>query len=326
VIARKHHYLPQCYLKTFATTRKKSKQVQVFDRKLKRNFAASIADVAAERDFNTVNLEGHPPDAIEKGMAEFESELAPALQRIIEMQSLPDNQDRIYLLNLIGLAAIRNPDHRETYRDFHERLATSIMSLATSTPEIWESQMRGAKKAGYVPVDADTDYERMKDFISRGEYTVELPTERHMIAEMEGLDAILPHLVKRKWMLVKAPQDSPGFVTSDRPVCLIWSEKKRRPIGFGLKGTEVVFPVSNRLVVMGAFELEDSDITINERQVAELNGLFVAYSRRQVYARDLNFLYTPRFGHEPQKGSRLIKDRAFLQIDQHNDSVEVDER
>jgi hypothetical protein len=245
-------------------------------------------------------------------MAAFESELAPRLENIIATQALSNEEDRVYLMNLIANVAIRNPGHREVYRDFHERLSKGIMSLATSTREVWESQVRQATAAGYLGPDSDTDYERMKDFVQRGEYDIEVPNEMHLTAEMEGLDAILPCLFHRKWVLVKAPTGSAGFVTSDRPACLIWSEKRRGPIGFGLKGTEVIFPISNRLVVMGAFEIDDGEMTATDEQVAKLNGLFILHSDRQVYSRDYNFIYSPRQGSPARKASKLITDEIFV--------------
>jgi hypothetical protein len=310
--ARKHHYVPQCYLKGFSITRGKTRQVIVFDRVSKRAFPASIADVAAERDFNTVDLEGQAPDAFELGMAAFESELAPALERIITSRSLKNEEDRIYLMNLIGNVAIRNPSQRENMRDFHERIAKAIMNVATATPERWASQVKKATAAGYIRPELDTDYEKMKSFLERGEYTIEVPNERHIVNEMSSLDAILPYLVNRKWVLIKAPADSGGFVTSDQPVCLIWSDPTRQPAGFGLRGTEVIFPISNRLAAIGAFELDEAERDASERFVAEINGLIIAYSRRQVYARDQHFTYVSRQGQQPRKAARLISDANFL--------------
>src|SRR5689334_24429157 len=122
MVARRHHYLPRCYLKHFAKPRARgsSHHVHVFDRDGKA-FTANISNVATERDFNRVDIEGHPPDAFEQGIAKFEGELAPALVRILNSKSIDNQEDRILLMNLIGLAAIRNPRHRENIRSFHER-------------------------------------------------------------------------------------------------------------------------------------------------------------------------------------------------------------
>ena len=309
MVARRHHYVPQCYLKGFAVTRKRARQVQVFDRTSRRTFPASIADVAVEKDFNTVDLEGHAPDVFEQGLSAFETELS---ERIIATESLDNEEDRINLLNLIAAVAIRHPAKREIYRDFQERLARGLMSTMTSSREIWDSHIRKATAAGYISPDADTSYERMRDFVRDGNYRIDVPNEMYMKIEMTGLDAILPYLVARGWILVRASPDSGGFVTSDQPVCLIWSDPNRGPIGYGLKDTEVIFPLTNRLAVMGAFDIENEATTAPDNYVAEINGLIIAYSRRQVYARDMNFSYTSRQGEPPRKASRLMTDRNFL--------------
>jgi hypothetical protein len=149
--ARKHHYVPQCYLKAFSVERKKKRQVVVFDKVLRRSFPAAISDIAVQRDFNTIDIEGHPPDAFEQGMAKFENELAPALERIIATKSLSNDDDRIYLMNLIGTVAIRNPTRREMWRDFQERVAKTTMDIALATPERWEGQMKGHRSRLHQP-------------------------------------------------------------------------------------------------------------------------------------------------------------------------------
>ena len=83
MIARRHHYVPRCYLKGFSVARKKRRQVVVFDCKSGKSFATATENIAVEKDFNRVEVEGHPPDVLEKAMSEFESEVASALERII---------------------------------------------------------------------------------------------------------------------------------------------------------------------------------------------------------------------------------------------------
>jgi hypothetical protein len=315
VVARKHHYVPQCYLKGFAVEREPVRQVQVFDRVSRKTFVASIANIAAEKDFNTVDLEGHAPDVFEQIISSFETELALSLDRIRSTESFEDQDDRTNVLNLIAVLAVRHPGQRENYRHFHERISKSIMSGLVSSRRMWESTIRKASVAGYISPDADTDYERMKDYVLEGNYRIHLPNEMHMKAELAGVDAILPYLGGRGWMLVNTPPRSGGFVTSDRPVSLIWSEPRRGPIGFGLRGTEVIFPLSNRLALMGAFDIEDEVNTATEEFVAEINGLTISQSRRQVYARDRNFLYTSQQGERPREASRLMTDGIFTPDD-----------
>jgi hypothetical protein len=310
MVARRHHYVPQFYLKGFAVERKKTHQLFVFDCKSRKSFSTATENVAVEKDFNRVEIKGHPPDAIETAMSGFEAEASPALERIIAAQSIRDAEDRSYLFNLVGLLATRNPRWRERWRDFHERVAKQIMNLVTATPERWASQVAKAQAAGYVSKDADIDYTKMRDFVVGGQYRVEVPTGGHIINEMAGLDAVLPYLFKRKWALLKCENNSGGFVTSDHPVCLMWSDpQKRGPVGHGVPGTEIVFSICSRLAMIGSFEIEEDEIIAPEHLVAAVNGAVIQFAERHVYARDYNFRYSLEPGEAPTKASKLIADK-----------------
>jgi hypothetical protein len=317
MVARRHHYVPRFYLKAFAAARKrKSPSTFVFDRVERKQFQTAIDNVAAERDFNRIEADGMVADAFENAMAATESDLSPAIERIAATGSFKDTDDRACLLNLIGLLHLRNPRLRETFRDFHERVAKATMSLALATPERWAGQVKKAIEAGYLKPDADTDYEKMKAFVGGGEYRVETSTERHITLEMGTFDKILPLLFRRGWVLVRAPTDCGGFVTSDHPACLTWSEPRKglgiNPPGLGLRGTEIVFPISPRIAAIGAFELEDKVADVDAETVADINGTIVAFAQRQVYAHDLHFTYRIVAGEPGRKGSKLISDRKFL--------------
>ena len=87
--ARRHHYVPQFYLGGFTYNRRKPK-LFCFDFKAKKSFNSAPDGVGQQRDFNRVNIPGHPPDVLETALAAEETVLAEALARIIESRSLAD--------------------------------------------------------------------------------------------------------------------------------------------------------------------------------------------------------------------------------------------
>jgi Protein of unknown function (DUF4238) len=269
--ARRHHYVPQCYLKGFCRYRNKPRLFVVDVRQL-RTFTTPPANVAAERDFHSVEIDGLPSDAFENAFSKFESGLSQSLERIIATRSIAHETDHANLLNLVAAIAVKNPTHRESFRHFEEQVIKQIMHLATATRERWEDQMRRAKAAGYVKADADTDYERMKGFVDCDEYNIKLSPGHHLQLELSAIDKILPLLFARKWLLLRAPKGSSGFVTCDYPACLMWSGPERRnnffPPGHGLHGTQLVFPVSRELAIIGAFELFDEERDADENLIA----------------------------------------------------------
>lgn len=312
--ARKHHYVPQCYLKGFAKFRDKPK-LYVVDAKERKAFRTAPAQVAAERDFHRIDVEGLAPDAFENSFSKFESELSLALGRIIESRSIKNENDRAYLFNLVAMMAIKNPRLRETFRSAREQTLKMALDLMTATPERWASVQRRAEASGDVEKNSDVTYEQMRDFSKRGEFTIQVPPMEHLRTELNIFDKILPCIFNRKWLLLKAPSKSTAFITSDHPACLLWSNPSQRggfyPPGLGLPGTELIFPISNELAMIGSFELEDMEIDANQEAIAGINGAAIAYAERQIYARESDFVYAMKPNEKHNRGETLLQDKRF---------------
>jgi hypothetical protein len=218
------------------------------------------------------------------------------------------------LLNLIGLLHIRNPRFRELKRSFHEAVAKRVLDVALSSRAMWESQVKRAQAGGFMAKDADTDYEKIKQSCKPEDFTVEVPNEAHIVSEMQTFDHALPFLFERKWVLVKAPEDSPGFVTCDHPVSLIWSERPpgRRPLGLRSPGTEILFPITPKLAAVGAFELENGEAAFTDEEVASANKTTILNAQRQVYGPRGDFRYQIDQKQPPRAASHLVTDERFL--------------
>jgi hypothetical protein len=313
--ARQHHHVSQCYLKGFVRDRDTPK-LFVIDAKEHRSFTTNPKNVAVERDFHAVDFDGLPRDAFEKDLSGFETELDDALRRIVAARSITkDENARAYLLNFICLLAIKNPALRENFRVAHEQAAKIMMDLATATPERWAAQVERAKKAGFLRADADTDYKKMREFSERGEYRIETMTSMHLQMVMQTFDKILSLIFDRKWMLFKAPANCTGFVTSDHPVCLMWADPAKRgrfwPPGLGLARTQLLFPISNELAAIGAFEIDEMEKDADELLVAQINGSIIVHAMRQVYARDSDFIYKMQHNSRIMPGEELLNDQVM---------------
>lgn len=151
----------------------------------------------------------------------------------------------------------------------------------------------------------------MREFVDRGEYTISVSTTRHVEQELKLVNTILPLLGARTWILITAPKGSSGFITSDHPVVLEWSEKKDRGMfsspGFGLRGTEVIFAVTQDIVMVGTFEGQHITVEATSEVVAQINGIIAAHSNRQIYAKDDRFQYALGSG-ESRRGADILRD------------------
>jgi hypothetical protein len=155
----------------------------------------------------------------------------------------------------------------------------------------------------------------MCEFVENEQYRLETPPSTHLHMEMGIFEKILPLIFGRKWMLLKAPASGTGFITSDHPVCLSWSDPKERsgfspPPGLGLMGTQLLFPISNELAMIGAFEIDEDEIDADESLVARVNGSVIVHAERQIYARNDDFLYKMLHHSEIMPGADLLDDLA----------------
>ena len=78
--ARRHHYLPASYLGGFTKSRRKDGQFSVVEIATGRTFTTSPKNVAVERDFNRIDIDGISSDAIENALAPFEVEAVKAIR------------------------------------------------------------------------------------------------------------------------------------------------------------------------------------------------------------------------------------------------------
>ena len=77
MVAKRHHFIPKCYLEAFCVQgdKKKASDIYVFDAVARKDFRTSPDNVALQIDFNTVDLEGHEPDAFELAIASVKATL-----------------------------------------------------------------------------------------------------------------------------------------------------------------------------------------------------------------------------------------------------------
>ena len=201
-------------------------------------------------------------------------------------------------------------------RSFHDQISRRVLDVLVSSERIWDHHNRKAREAGFVSNGPDVTFEQMRDFATRGEFDIQVSTEAHLAREFSMQETIFPYLKARKWIMVFAPPESVGFITSDRPVALSWSDPATRqspcPPGFGLKGTQVLFPISRGMVAVGAFEGDEGSFTADEDLVSKVNGSTMYHAIRQIYGASGEFLYNLKIGGKVRRGVELVNDRTVF--------------
>lgn len=275
--------------------------VVVLDLKRKKHFETGTRNIGGVKDFNRVKAEGLAPDSLETGFSSFEGQVATALRDLAKNRNLDNKTTYAVMMNLIALVGVRHPVVRNRTADFHAQISEKILAMILSSKERWEATLQRMKDDG-VDVGEHTSYEKVKEFFESRQYEIVVPTETHIDLELKGIDAILPFLLNRGWCLVLASEETGPFIGCDRPVSLTWQcPEKLPPIirqspGFGMKETEVVFPVSQDMALVGAFEIKHQVVNADKQFVASLNSRIMSFAVSQVYAPNLSFVFVDNTG------------------------------
>lgn len=292
--SRQHHYIPKFYLKGFAKKPNKNGQLHLFDIQ-KRCWlpATHPKNLGTARDFNRVDIPGNPIDVLESSLSRFESEADRVLTEIRETKVMPKGNDLIALMNLVALISVRNPRVRESFRKSTIEVVEKISSLTLASKERFEDIVQRMKEDGKdLP---DVSYEDVLQFHKSGEYDITIKNQFFYPGEFGALDAVIRTLLDRKWSFVVAEPGSGHFVCSDHPVSLRWTDPKLRegfyPPGHGCSSTEVVFPVSKDIAIIGTFEGENRTVHVNGRIVATVNTILLTTCTRHLYSPADDFFY-----------------------------------
>jgi hypothetical protein len=278
-VAKDHHFVPKCYLAAFTDTGTEDGRLCVFDFEVGRFFRQRPKNVAFEKHFNRIEVEGQAPDALEKAFGEFEGQAISVIRSICRDGDLPPPDEQLsFVLNLIALLAVRNPRGRRSMTTARRHTDRIVGDFLVSDRKIYERELAAAREAGFVS-GPDVTYEKMKA-IARDEYTVKVPTDTHLDTELRVSQKVLTGLGARYWSILVAAPEGPDFITCDHPANLV--------------PKQMAFPLDPRTAVAAAREDPmPRRIVVGPKGIAEVNARIVEQADRQIYSRtpDVSILY-----------------------------------
>lgn len=202
----------------------------------------------------------------------------------MESGEFTNDVDCNLILNLLGLIAVHNPVHRKTFNHSREQEMHLLGNLLVSDKKIWDHHVKKAREAGENISDS-VSFEDMKRFVEERKYRIEFSTEENLRVEFNAFDELLPILGQRTWSILVAPKDGPEFICSDHPVTLVWKNRRRGPVGYELKETEVFFPLGRRIGFYGVFEMPlQPVVNLKPSHVATMNRRVAINAERHVFS------------------------------------------
>lgn len=290
--ARGHHFIPVFYLAGFTDSGKRKGKIWGLDKTTGKQWPTRPENIAKKRDAYRIDLDGVPPDAIEKALGDFEGKAAHAVRQIKSDLTLPKEDGYAILVNLVALMTARVPRMRSTIADFIDRVSKKIMAEQFASKERFEA-LRERMRCDGINFPEETTYEDMQSLVEGGEYTVDLDQNWHVQTFLENVDTLIKLLWPRKWSLFVVEDGQGDLICSDSPVTLT-SDEPAPPIlgvGYGMANTEVVLPLTKKLALLARFEGEPCVQKIDRTMVARLNTRTLLYADRFLYTPDKDFIW-----------------------------------
>ncbi len=185
----------------------------------------------------------------------------------------------------MGLIATRNPTTRQQLIRAAERVTLELLQKSLESKEAWQATIADIKAAGALDPSLPVDFERHREFVESGKFSVEFHQNFLILQELRGVMPVIEMLGRRTWSLLEAPVDSGGFLTTDRPVCVFPTDGNTptAPTRLDDPKNSIVFPVSPRLLAYGCAHGRQYASDITRRAVARFNLALLRFSTGRVF-------------------------------------------
>lgn len=140
--SRRHHYVPAGYIGFFAEPRGRNGKLHVWDKEHSKGWISTPNKVAWVEDLYRLGA-GEPPHAVEDALAKAESAMIRAIR---EIDAIPLRQPTVSqaeaIISFVSLQLVRGPELLAEFDRFTNQVGRHLLATITSTPEIYESQVR----------------------------------------------------------------------------------------------------------------------------------------------------------------------------------------
>jgi hypothetical protein len=294
---KKHHFVPQFYLKGFVDS---EGLLWVYDRKDRLYRHLPPKTTCCEEDLYAIKPKTAPRDRrIESEYLSSIDGMGASVIRELQTKSTakpPMNLDASQVRALSMFAAIqftRLPWFKKAMSAIYESTAEQAARIAFATQERAARVLGQLEKAIGEP--SGVTPESMVEAVQGRRLTLkatERPFLQNMIQQSESIAKVIESL---DWQVLIAPGSS-GFITSDNPLVLVApkefdSERFGDGIGFGIPGAIKYFPLTRRLCLrLGDLDSGFVYTNVDSEMVRVVNHNVAAHSDRFIIGPDRNQL------------------------------------
>ena len=199
--------------------------------------------------------------------------------------TLIEEDDFANLISFVAFQYMRHPNVMEMQSQSMIELDKMMLEISLQSEQRWCDSVASMPEEDYRNYLLN-NYESMQERFENGKY--DFKTNNNILAGdiLEKTNVLLMALLDRSWVIYVANDKAGDFVTSDFPVTLRWTEMPlpNCDLGFGDRNTEVIFPLTKNIALVGSFKDESKWLEANALRVSVVNHITVKNAKRFVYS------------------------------------------
>jgi hypothetical protein len=283
---RRHHYVPEFYLRGFATQASPGKVI-VYDKEAGKAFGTSVKNAAVKRDYYRIVPPADKdvsPYILEEALSESEHKASKVLPKLIVGESLT-NDERAEWAAFMALLHLRGPAARMMAAEVMVSLMTKMMDVTLVKKERYEAVFERARAAG-EEMPGGVTYDQAVEFWKSRKFEIGI-VEAASLMSLEAAPMVAEILYDMEWMIVRCPPGS-LLVTSDNPVIYSSPRNTHHPLmgdgGLMNKSVQVRLPLTKRCMLIAGWQKVPPLIQVGASEILSFNLDTIAHAFRYAYA------------------------------------------
>lgn len=280
--AKRHHYVPQFYLRYFVP--KGGNTLWVYDKEGGGARPQQPKDTAVIRGFYSIKTATGELDDMEQEFSCVEAIAKRVLDRWQEDRAIPSPREIAEIAYFLALLHTRVPRAAGVTREIGLAILLAELEQLRKDPEqarkSWEEFVGDTDKTG-LPL------EDFLEFLENplANFKIEINEKVGLGIAMRTTKMIARHLLSMNWRLCVAP-DPLFFATCDAPVNVFVPHGAQAQFGGGLalKNVEVVFPVSPNVCLLLDRKHTQKRCRVKENFVKEINRRVAYMAERYIFS------------------------------------------
>lgn len=283
---RKHHYLPQSYLKGFQIGDvKKNPKIFIYEKdNIESVYPAAIKDTACKRDYHTIKVnEKDDRSSVESIFSDMENQIIQNIREVTANKVI-DDDNKVTLAITILFFKSRVPQNIEMLRKSFQR---TLEGIAEANFRVNNMGLIGS-------------------FSDNFKLTVNNNFPLFMMFNSVFKEVIIAELCCMNFSLLKAPEDN-YFVCSDAPVSYyVPNYKSSRGVGLSHPDLEIFLPLNKFYGLLCSHKELPNLKELNIDELSEYNRRTIITAEKYVFGNEINLNIQKIIANNKDKFSGII--------------------